>query len=80
VYAAAAHVATPLLTLCAAQPLIVVPASVNATVPLAALELIVAVYVTACPTVEGLTGDDVTVVVDDALLTVCVNVTDVDVK
>ncbi len=66
---ATAHVAVPELTGCALQPVIAVPASSNETVPVAAAALTVAVYVTACPMVEG-SNEDETVVVVVFLLTV----------
>ena len=59
------------VTVTAAQPVMVVPFEVNATVPVAAGDAgpIVAVKVTASPTVEGFLLE-VRVVVEGALLTV----------
>jgi hypothetical protein len=73
-YAAAVQVATPPVTVCAVQPPIVVPLSLNATVPVAPEAFTVAVYVTACPTLDGLAGDELTATLDAIALTVSVNV------
>ncbi len=57
-------------------PRVVVP-SMNATVPVAADGLTVAVKVTEFPYVDGL-RDDATLIDDDELFTVCVRADDVD--
>ena len=62
------------------QAPIVVPPSVNATVPVAAAELSVAVYVTAWPTVDGLAGAEVTVADVAAFATVWISAADVEVR
>ena len=69
------QVASPELTLTVAQPVIVVPSSVNATVPPAgpvdgADRDTAAVNVTCCPTTAGLAEDAVSVVVT-AASTIC---------
>lgn len=73
------HVATPVVTVCVPQPVIVVPPSVNKTVPVAEADATVAVYVTVCATVDGFADEDSTVVVA-ALPTTCVKVDEVDVR
>jgi hypothetical protein len=48
---------------------IVVEPSLKSIWPVAPVELTVAVYVTAWPTLDGLPGDELTVVVDAVVLT-----------
>lgn len=56
------HDATPVVKACVPHPVIAVPPSVNATVPVAAAGN-VAVYVTDPPTLDGFADDVRTVVV-----------------
>ncbi len=62
---ATVHVAVPELTGRAEHPAIVTPDCLKSTVPVAPVELTVAVKVTDCPTVEGFAEDASVVVVDD---------------
>ena len=68
------HDAIPLATstACAPHPLIVDPASVKLTVPPSGIGVIVAVYVTGCPTDDGDAGEDASPVAVDAFPTACV--------
>jgi hypothetical protein len=59
------HVAVPELTGRAEHPAIVTPDCLKSTVPVAPVELTVAVKVTDCPTVEGFVEDASVVVVGD---------------
>ena len=58
----------------ALQPEIALPPSVNATVPVGAVPLTVAVKVTFAPTVDGLAELASVVLVDALLLTTCAKV------